>query len=70
LDNTAGLFDLLLCQLGDVSRLDDDWDFGKAALAEDLGVAEAEEVDDWSGIILLLLEVLLALLFWQEAPKL
>ena len=52
LDNTASVSDLLLRQPANPSRLDDNRDLGDAALAEDLGVAEGEEVDNGNGVLL------------------
>ena len=69
LDNTAGLLDLLLGLSGEVAGTDDDGDLGEAALAEDLGVAEVEEVED-GGLVALLGKVLLALLSGDEGPEL
>ena len=69
LDNTAGLLDLLLGLSGEVAGTDDDGDLREAALAEDLGVAEVEEVED-GGLVALLGKVLLALLSGDEGPEL
>ena len=69
LDNTAGLLDLLLGLSGEVAGTDDDGDLREAALAEDLGVAEVEEVED-GGLVALLGKVLLALLSGNEGPEL
>lgn len=69
LDDTAGSNDLLLSLLGDVAGADDDGNLGEAALSEDLGVAEGEEVDDGS-LVALLGEVLVALLSGDERPEL
>ena len=70
LDNTTGLGDLLLSQLADVPGADDDRDLGDAALAEDLGVAQGEEVEDGGGVLLLAGEVGLAGLGGDEGPEL
>lgn len=70
LDDTASLLDLALGVLGEVAGADDEWDLWDAALAEDLAVAEREEVKDWSGVLLAAGEVLLALLLWDERPEL
>ena len=70
LDNTTVGDDLLLSELGEPSGADDDWDVWETSLSEDLGVPEWEEVDSWEGILVLVLEVLLALLSWDEGPKL
>lgn len=70
LDDTAGLLDLALGLLGEEARLDDDGNFGQTALAEDLGVAEREEVEDRGGVGLGAGEVLRAHLFGDERPEL
>lgn len=70
LNNTTGLGNLLLGELGEPAGADDDWDLWKTALAENLGVAEWEEVDDWEGVLVLVLEVLITLLSWDEGPQL
>lgn len=70
LNDTTGGDDLLLSELGEPSGADDDWDVWETSLSEDLGVAEWEEVDNWEGVLGLVLEVLLALLSWDEGPKL
>lgn len=70
LDNTAGLGDLLLRKLADISGTDDDGDLRETALAKDLGVAEGEEVEDGGGVLLLALEVSLAGLGGDEGPEL
>lgn len=70
LDNTAGLLDLALSLLGDVTGTDDDRDVGNATLAEDLGVAEREEVEDGGLLGALGGDVLIALLSGDERPEL
>jgi hypothetical protein len=70
LDNAAGLCDLLLRQLAHPPRAHDQRDLGDAALAEDLGVAEGEEVEDGDGVLLLAGEVGLAGLTGDEGPEL
>ena len=55
---------------GDPAGLDDDRDLRDAALAEQLGVAEGQQVDDGDGVLLLALEVGGALLSRDEGPKL
>lgn len=70
LDDTTGLGDLLLRKLADVPGADDDRDLGDAALAEDLGIAEREEVEDGGGVLLLAGEVGLAGLGGDEGPQL
>lgn len=69
LDNTTSLLDLLLGVLGNVTGANDDGDLGKTTLAEDLGVAEGEKVENGS-LVGLLGEVLLALLSGDEGPEL
>ena len=69
LDNTAGLLDLALGVLGEVAGADDEGNLRDAALAEDLGVAEGQEVEDGGGLLVGLAgEVLLALLSGDEGP--
>ena len=70
LDDTTGLGDLLLRQLADVPGADDDRDLGEAALAEDLGVAEGEEVEDGGGVLLGAVDVGVAGLSGDEGPEL
>ena len=69
LDDTASLLDLLLGLCREVPGADDDRDLGEATLAENLGVAEVEEVEDGS-LVALLGEVLVALLSGDERPEL
>lgn len=69
LDNTASLLDLLLSLGRDVAGADDDGDLRKAALSENLGVAEVEDVED-GGLVTLLGEVGVALLSGDERPEL
>lgn len=70
LDDTTGLLDLALGVLGEVAGTDDEGDLGDATLAEDLGVAEGEEVEDGGGLGGLVGQVLLALLGGDEGPEL
>jgi len=71
LDNTTGLLDLALSLGRDVAGADDDGDLGETALAEDLGVAEGQEVEDGGGVgVTLAGKVLLALLGGNEGPEL
>lgn len=70
LDDATGLRDLLLRQLADPSRADDQGDFGQAALAEDLRVAEGQEVEDRDGVLLLAGDVGLTGLGRDEGPQL
>lgn len=53
LDNTTSLLDLLLSELADPSCADNQRDFRNAALAEQLGVAQGEKVEDGDGVLLL-----------------
>lgn len=53
LNNTTSLLDLLLSELADPSCADNQRNFGEAALAEQLGVAEGEEVENGDGVLLL-----------------
>lgn len=57
LNNTAGLLDLSLSLLAEVSCSYNHWDLWEAALSEDLGVAKWEEVEDWGGVGLLVADV-------------
>jgi len=70
LNNTTGLGDLALSLLGDPAGADNEWDLWETTLSEDLGVTEGEEVEDWDGVLLGRGEVLIALLNWDEGPKL
>lgn len=70
LNNTTGLGDLLLRQTAHPSRADDQRDFGETALAEDLGVAEGEEVEDGDGVLLLAGNIGIAGLDGNERPEL
>lgn len=70
LDNTAGLLDLALGVLGEVAGADDEGNLRDATLAEDLAVAEGEEVEDGGGLGGLVGQVLLALLDGDEGPEL
>lgn len=54
----------------DPAGLDDDGDLGNAALSEELGVAEGQEVDDGDGVLLLAVQVGSALLSGDEGPQL
>ena len=69
LDDTTSLLDLLLRLGADVAGANDDGNGGQTALAEDLGVAVVEEVED-RGVAALLREVLIALLGGDERPEL
>lgn len=68
--NTTSLLDLLLSELADPSRADNQGDFGDAALAEQLGVSEGEEVEDGDGVLLLARDVGITSLDGDERPQL
>jgi len=70
LDNTTGLLDLALGVLGEVAGADDEGNLRDATLAEDLAVAEGQEVEDGGGLGGLVGQVLLALLGGDEGPEL
>ena len=71
MDNATSLLDFPLRLFAEVSCLNNDWDFGKPALAEDLGVSEGEEIDNRSSARLLLLgQVLVTSLRGDERPEL
>lgn len=70
LDDTTGLLDLLLSERADPARADDEGDLRQAALAENLGVAEAEEVEDGDGVLLGARDVGVAGLDGDEGPEL
>lgn len=70
LSDTTRLLDLLLSIPAEVSGANNDGDLGDAALAQDLGVAEGEEVDDGGGVSLLAAQVGFTLLGWDERPQL
>ena len=70
LNDTTGLLDLLLGITAEVTGTDDDGDLGKTALAEDLGVAEGQEVDDGGSVGLGASQVGVALLGGDEGPEL
>lgn len=69
-DNTTSLFDLSFSLLAHVSCSHNDWDLRKSALAENFAVAEWEEVEDWSGVLLVAGDVFISCLLWDESPKL
>lgn len=70
LNNTTSLLDLLLGITAEVAGTDDDGDLGETALAEDLGVAEGQEVDDGGGVGLGAAQVGVALLSGDKGPQL
>jgi hypothetical protein len=69
LDNTTSLLDLLLSLGADVTGADDDGDSRETALAEELGVAVVQKVEDGS-VSALVGEVLVTLLGGDERPEL
>lgn len=69
LDDTASLLDLLLSLGADVASADNNGDSGETALAEDLGVAVVEEVENGC-VSALVGEVLVTLLGGDERPEL
>lgn len=70
LNDTTSFLDLALCVLAEVSRANDEWDLRDAALAEDLAVAEWEEVDDGCSVRLAAGDVFVALVLGDEGPEL
>jgi len=70
LNDTASLLDLLLGQFADPPCPDDEGDLGEAALAQQLRVAEREEVEDRDRVLLLAGEVGFARLGGDEGPQL
>jgi len=70
LNDTTGLGDLALSLGADVAGTDNDRDLGKTALAEELGVAVGQEVDDGGGVGVGAADVLLASLGGDKGPKL
>lgn len=70
LNDTTGLLDLLLGITAEVAGTDDEGDLGETALAEDLGVAKGQEVDDGGGVGLLAAQVGITLLGGDESPQL
>jgi hypothetical protein len=70
LNNTTSLLDLLLSIAAEVAGANNEGDFGETALAEDLGVAEREEVDDGGSVGLLAAHVGVTLLGGNERPQL
>lgn len=70
LNNTTSLLDLLLGIAAEVAGTDDDGNLREAALAEDLGVAEGQEVDDGGGVGLGAAHVGIALLSGNKGPQL
>lgn len=71
LDRATSLLDLALSLGGNVAGLDNDWDSRETTLAEELGVAEREEVDNGSGVLGgVAVDVLLTELEGNERPEL
>ena len=69
-DDTTGLCDLLLRQLADPSCAHDDRNFGDAPLAENLGIAKREEIEDRNCVLFRPIYVLLASLGRYKSPEL
>jgi hypothetical protein len=70
LNNATGLLDLLLRQSAHPPGADDQRDLGQTALAEDLGVAQGQEVEDGNGVLLLASDVGVTGLDGDERPQL
>jgi hypothetical protein len=70
LNNTTSLLDLLLGQAAHPPGADDQGNLGQAALSEDLGVAEGEEVEDRDGVLLLAGDVGITGLDGDKGPQL
>lgn len=70
LNDTTSLLDLPLGVAAEVSRAHNDGDVREAALAQDLGVSEREQVDDGRSVGLLSAQVGLARLGGDERPEL
>jgi len=71
LHDTTSLLDLALSVLAEVACAHDERDLGDATLAENLAVAEREEIDDRCGVGgALVSQVLLAGLERDERPEL
>jgi hypothetical protein len=70
LNNATGLLDLLLRQSAHPPGADDQRDLGQTALAEDLGVAQGQEVEDGDGVLLLASDVGVTGLDGDERPQL
>jgi len=70
LNHTTSLLDLALGVLAEVACADDNGNLRDPTLAENLAVAEREEVEDGSGVGALVVEVLFTLLEWDEGPEL
>jgi hypothetical protein len=70
LHNTTSFLDLAFGFGRHETCLDDNGGGWKAALSEDLGVAEAKEIENGCGVLGLAREVLLALIRRDETPEL
>lgn len=71
MDRATSLLDLALSLGRDVAGLDDNWDSRETTLAEELGVAEREQVDNGSGVLGgVAVDVLLTELEGNERPEL
>jgi len=69
LHDSTLLNNLLFCEGRYPSRTHHKRNIGQPSLAKDFAVAEGQEVDDGSGIFLLLLQVGFAGLEWQEGKE-
>lgn len=70
LNHTTSLLNLLLSIPAEVTSAHNDRDLGELALAQDLGVAQWEEVDDGCGVGLLAAQVGVTLLRGDKGPQL
>ena len=70
LNDTTGFLDLSLSLLAEVSRAYNHGYLWESALAEDLGVAEREEVEDWDGVGLGVADVAFTRFGGDERPEL
>lgn len=70
LNDATGLLQLGLSQAGHEAGADDNRDGGDAALAQELGVAKGQQVDNGKDVGVGVGEVLLALLLGDERPEL
>jgi hypothetical protein len=68
LHNATGFLDFSLCFRRNVTGPDDDGGLREAALAEHLGVAEAEKIEDRCRVFILAAKVLFALFVGDERP--
>lgn len=70
LDLATCLCNLSLGLLADIPGSNDDWDFRNSALAQNLGVAECQQVKYRSSILLRAGDVFVTRLLWDQGPKL